>query len=296
MKKNRWMLLAMLGLLLGCARPEDTTFEASAIIEGTAIKVAAQTGGYLIEVAVDEGEQVEPAQPIAVVDTEKLSFQLEGVQAGLEELVAQREIAEANVQRVAEDFEYARTKYERYQTLYQTNAAPEQVVDDLRVAYTRAQITLESAKKTLASIASKEKALRAQAKLLQRQIADGVITAPISGTITTRYYDTGETVPTFAPVVEMIDLSRMWAKVYVSETYLPRIRIGDRATVRIDGTEQTLQGVVAWISPKAEFTPKNILTEESRTALVYAVKVTVDNPEHILKHGMPVVISLPLRS
>ncbi|MCI0693729.1 HlyD family efflux transporter periplasmic adaptor subunit [candidate division KSB1 bacterium] len=84
----------------------------------------------------------------------------------------------------------------------------------------------------------------------------------------------------------------MWTKVYVSETYLPQIKIGQPAQVKIDGTDQTLEGTVAWISAKAEFTPKNILTEESRTALVYAVKINIENPTRVLKHGMPVSIVL----
>ena len=60
----------------------------------------------------------------------------------------------------------------------------------------------------------------------------------------------------------------------------------------IDGLSETLQGSIIWISPKAEFTPKTILTPNTRTSLVYAVKITIPNKEGILKHGMPVVINL----
>ncbi|MDZ7291401.1 MAG: efflux RND transporter periplasmic adaptor subunit [candidate division KSB1 bacterium] len=286
-----FFLLSLL-LVTGCSKKNNSTFQASAILEGTAIKVAAQTGGYLLQVNFDEGEDVQIGQTVAVVDTEKLGYQLEQVRANLQELAVQHRIAETNVRRAQDDHAYAKIKYERYLDLFQKNAASQQVLDDLKIGYDRAKTALESAQQTLASIASREKGLEAQAKLLRRQINDALVKAPVSGTITTRYYDAGETIPPNAPLVEIIDLSKMWAKVYVSETYLPLIKIGQPAHIKVDGISQTFTGVVAWISAKAEFTPKNILTQESRTALVYAVKITVDNPDKILKHGMPVSVTL----
>jgi HlyD family secretion protein len=279
-------------MLPACGSKTDSAFEASAIIEGTAVKVAAQTGGYLMQVNVDEGDRVEMGQTLAVVDTEKLSYQLDQVQANLEELAVQQSIAESNLRRTKDDFEYARTRYERVAELFHQNAATEQARDDAKINLDRAQTAYESARQNVQALTSRQKALAAQVKLLRRQINDGSVKAPLSGTVTTRYFKTGETIPSNAALVEIIDLAQMWTKVYVSEKYLPQIRIGQGATIIIDGTDQTLTGKVAWINNKAEFTPKNILTEESRTALVYAVKVEVDNPGGILKHGMPVTVVL----
>jgi HlyD family secretion protein len=289
---KKYFLPLVVALLASCGQKDNSSFHASVIVEGTAVKVSAQTGGYLQHVLVEEGQEVQPGQTIAVVDTEKLSYQLEQVQANVQDLAVQHRLALTSVQRAKEDHEYAKTKYNRFLDLFQKNAASQQALDDSKIAYDRAVTALESAQQSLQSIAGKEKGLEAQGKLLRRQINDAIVKAPIGGTITTRYYDGGETIPANAPMVEIIDLSKMWAKVYVSETYLPQIKIGQPANVAIDGTEQTLTGSVAWISAKSEFTPKNILTQESRTALVYAVKITIDNPEGILKHGMPVAITL----
>ncbi|NUO79138.1 efflux RND transporter periplasmic adaptor subunit [candidate division KSB1 bacterium] len=292
MQKIVQYFLPALLLLASCANKDNSTFQASAIVEGTAIKVAAQTGGYLLKLSVDEGDDVASGDTLALVDVEKLSYQLEQVQASLDELDVQHRLASTNLRRAQQDYDYAKTKYARYLDLFQKNAASQQALDDLKNAYDRANTALDAAKQSLQAIASKEKGLEAQTKLLQRQINDAMVKAPVSGTITTRFYDAGETISSNAPVVELVDLSKMWTKVYVSETYLPKIKIGQPAQVKIDGTEQTLAGSVAWISAKAEFTPKNILTEESRTALVYAVKINIENPARVLKHGMPVSIVL----
>ncbi|MCG3120479.1 MAG: hypothetical protein ALAOOOJD_03211 [bacterium] len=292
MKKIAGYFGVALLLLSSCAKKNNSTFQATAIIEGTAIKVSAQTGGYLLKVNVEEGQDVGSGDTLAVVDAEKLGYQLNQMEANLDELNVQHRLATTNLRRAQEDYDYAKTKYERYLDLFKKNAASQQVLDDLKITHDRASTALESARQNLQSISSREKGLAAQMKLLQRQINDAMVTAPISGTVTTRFYDAGETIPPNAPLVEIVDLAKMWAKVYVSETYLPQIKIGQNAQVQIDGTTQTFTGTVAWISAKAEFTPKNILTQESRTALVYAVKISIDNPDHVLKHGMPVTISL----
>jgi len=292
MKRFLLFLLPAMVLFAGCRSKTDSAFTASVIIEGTAIKVAAQTGGYLLNVRVDEGDRVELGETLAVVDTEKLGYQLDQVHANLEELAVQQQIAESNLRRAKDDFEYARTRYTRMQELYQQNAATEQARDDGKINYDRAQTGYETARQNLEALLSRRKALEAQGKLLRRQMNDASVKSPLAGTVTTRYFKTGETIPPNAPVVEIIDLTEMWTKVYVSEKYLPQLRLGQDAVIQVDGTDQALHGKVAWINNKAEFTPKNILTEESRTALVYAVKVEVDNPNGVLKHGMPVTVTL----
>lgn len=294
MRATILMTIILISLLIGCQNRHDDQFNASGIMEGTSVKVAAQTGGLILDMKVEEGEEVALGQVIAVIDTEKLVYQLQQIQAGLEELGVQRQINMNSYEKAKLDFEHIKTKYLRFQELYEKNSASKQLLDDLKNAYDLVNTQLENAEQNLAVLNSKSKGLEAKLKLVKRQIRDATITAPISGSVVTKYFEKGEMVPRGAAVVEVIDLEQMWTKVYVSELLLPRIKLGRPAEIRIDGTEQTLLGRVSWISSRAEFTPKNILTDESRTSLVYAVKVAVDNPEQILKHGMPVEVVLGL--
>ncbi len=278
----------------GCGDEQSGSFHATGIVEGTDVKVSALTGGLLLNVRVDEGQDIDSGRVIAVVDTEKLVYQKELVEANAAEINVQDKINVNSLQKAQSDFDYIDKKYRRFQDLVKKQSASEQVLDDLKRNFDAAKTQLKNAHQSLRLIKNKKKALEAQLNIVKRQISDATILSPISGTVITKYYETGETVPTGFPVVQIIDLSEMWTKVYVSEKLLPKLNVGQDAMVRIDGSETTLDGKISWISPKAEFTPKNILTEESRTSLVYAVKITVSNPEGILKHGMPVEVEFDL--
>jgi HlyD family secretion protein len=96
-----------------------------------------------------------------------------------------------------------------------------------------------------------------------------------------------------APLLVITDLDHAWANAFVPEPVVPRITIGQAATVHTD-SGQTLPGTVTFVSPRAEFTPRNVQTAEERSRLVYRIKVTVDNTAGILKPGMPVDVELVL--
>ncbi|PLX31038.1 MAG: secretion protein HlyD, partial [Ignavibacteria bacterium] len=128
--------------------------------------------------------------------------------------------------------------------------------------------------------------------LVRRQLRDAEIVSPLDGRVLVRYTDAGELLAPGSPVCEIADLSDMWTKIYISETQLHMVKLGQHVKVRIDGSDDVLAGTVSWISSTAEFTPKTILTEETRTSLVYPVKVRVPNNDQLLKIGMPVTVTL----
>ena len=134
--------------------------------------------------------------------------------------------------------------------------------------------------------------MEAKIKSVNKRINDTKIIAPTAGIITNLYFEEGEAVPLFGSLLEIIDTKKMEVKIYISETRLSQVQYGQGVSVSVDGLDKTLDGTVIWVSPKAEFTPKTILTPNTRTSLVYAVKISINNEEGILKHGMPVVITL----
>jgi HlyD family secretion protein len=115
----------------------------------------------------------------------------------------------------------------------------------------------------------------------------------MSGIVTEKLADAGELLSPHAPVVVLADLDHVWANVYVNEPDVPRLRLGQSATVFTDAGGAGLPGTVSFIASKAEFTPRNVQTAEDRSKLVYRLKITVDNRAGTLKIGMPVEAEIP---
>ncbi len=290
------LFFAMLVLLVfSCESTEESSFTASSIVEGTVVKVSAQTGGQILQMDFDEGDDVELGATIAVLDSEKLVLQREQIEAGLDEIAVQHEISRNTLSQTRSAFDNVERKHRRIRELFEKKSASQQALDDISAAFDAASAQLNNARQNLKAVEARARGLRAQHKLLKRQLEDTRVVAPIAGVLTTKYHVAGEVVAPGLPIAEMIDLNEMWTKVYVSERLLAGIELGGDVEIRIDGTAESLTGKVAWISAKAEFTPKTILTEESRMSLVYAVKITIANPEHVLKHGMPAVAVMALR-
>jgi HlyD family secretion protein len=120
--------------------------------------------------------------------------------------------------------------------------------------------------------------------------------APFSGVALERQAELGELASAGTPVVTLADLDHIWLRVYLPETQLARVKFGQNVTVRSDSfPNKNYKGRVAFISPEAEFTPKNVQTDEERVTLVYRMKVDVENPHHELKPGMPADVYIPLQ-
>lgn len=125
-------------------------------------------------------------------------------------------------------------------------------------------------------------------ELLKSQIRDTTITAPIDGIVTNKAIEAGELVNLGTPIVTISNLNIVYLTIFVPQTKLGMIKLGQEASITVDSfTDRNFRGKVTYISPKAEFTPKNIQTKEERIKLVYGVKMEIENSDKSLKQGMP---------
>jgi HlyD family secretion protein len=164
-------------------------------------------------------------------------------------------------------------------------AAAEAVVTRVRAGARREEVDVAQARiaTTDATIAT-----------LEKQLKDATLSTPVGGVVTGKLTEVGEVIAPRAPVVVITDLDRAWADVYVPEPAVPRIALGQPATLFTDAGGPGLSGTVSYISPKAEFTPRNVQTADERAKLVYRIRVTVDNTAGVLKQGMPVDAEIAL--
>ncbi len=280
---------ALLAASCGDQKSDDMVFTGA--MDAVTVRISAQSAGTILELNFDEGDPVDSGAVLLRVDSEKSSYQLEQSRASLEEITHQLEAARAQLAAATTGRDNLKTRHERFNALLDSKAVTRQSVDDLRAQLDAADDQLRASRNSLNALASRKKQIEAGIRILDRQLLDARIVSPVTGTVLVRYVEKGEFVAPGAPVCEIADLSSMWTRIYVPETDLQALKLGGKARILVDGVpEAGLEGTVTWISDKAEFTPKTILTEETRTSLVYAARIKAPNPEGLLKIGMPVTI------
>ncbi|NOY77333.1 MAG: HlyD family efflux transporter periplasmic adaptor subunit [Calditrichaeota bacterium] len=291
--KYKMLVFLLGGILLGAgchsARKQAVY---TGVLEGRTIDVPALTGGKIVRLNVSTGDEVAKGDTIAVNDTSTLILQKAQLQAGFKEINAQKDVLATHLNQAKANVSYVRQELKRIQTLVQKKSAPQQKLDAVTNKLEQAEAALRLARQNFQILSAKRDQLFAKINLVQKKIDDATILSPAQGLVTVKYFEAGEAVPPLGPVVELLKIDTLHVKIYVAEKTLPKIRTGQKATLHVDGLNRSFEGRVIWISPKAEFTPKTILTPETRTSLVYAVKIRVPNPEGILKDGMPVTIEL----
>ncbi len=298
-------------LLIAACAPRERGLTASGTIEATEVKIAARVGGEILGLPAAEGSRVEKGQVLVRIDPSTQELQLEQARAG--QLLADAQLrlllkgaraedveqAQEGLTQAQEALRMARDDARRMSGLYETGSATQKQKEDAEARLVAAQSQANSAAqalKKLQNLARPEEVQAASARvdqariavqLLEKAVRDATLASPIDGQVTRRLAEVGELAAPGTTLLVLSDLGRVYLTVYVTEPDLARLRVGRPVTVRIDGVPATFPGTVTFISSEAEFTPKNIQTRDERVKLVFAVKIGIDNPDGVLKPGMP---------
>jgi len=307
------LLFSGIIILQGCADAnKQSRIEASGTIEATNVIVSSRVSGEVLQLAVDEGGNVNPGDTLLYIDNEMLTIQLKQAEAGKDIAEAQLSMLKNGARRedVSQteeilnqakiNYTSAKQDYERMRNLYDSKSITKKQFDDAsaRVHITEAQ--LKAARENLNRVKNfarpeelkqSEANLRkaeASCDLLKKNIRDTYVTSPIKGIVVRKFVEKGENVNPAASLFKISDLGIVDLIIYVSEEELGFVKLGQKADISIDAyRDKIYTGEIVFISPEAEFTPKNIQTKDERTKLVFAVKIRIKNPAYELKPGMP---------
>jgi HlyD family secretion protein len=290
----------------------DTSLRISGNIEAHESVVSFKVQGRILELPVQEGQYVRQGDLLARLDNDDYRQLVSVDEATVRTREAELELALAG-SRVQEiqaakhslldaqaDLELKRAEFKRRQALLEEQGVSHEDVESARTLLKRAQASYERVKHTHDQIVEgtrKEEIAVRQANLqLAREhlqmsrvkLGYTILSAPISGVVLVRQAELGEVVSPGTPVVTIADVEHLWMRGYINETDLGRVRWGQPATVRTDTyPDKPYPGRVSFISSQAEFTPKSVETHKERVTLVYRIKISLDNPNHELKPGMP---------
>jgi HlyD family secretion protein len=286
---RRIILIAAAALASTACSDKAPKADAYGNFEATEVTISAETNGRILSFRREEGSPVEKGDTIAVIDSTLFHLQKAEVDAGMNGTRTRLSSINAQNAILNQQSENLNVNIERTRKMLQDQAATQKQLDDLtgQSAVIGKQVAANNTQK--ASVSAELAVYESRKATLNEQILRCVVRSPLAGTIINKYSEEGEVTAAGKPLAKIADLSVMKLKVYVSGAQLGNIKTGQECTVRTDSGEKgykTFNGTIAYISGKAEFTPKIIQTKEERVTLVYAVTIDVKN-DGTLKSGMP---------
>ena len=290
MKKTAILLTAI--ILISCNKNSEKA-DAYGNFEATEITVSSESNGKIEFLNVEEGEQLKKGSLVGLIDTLQLHYNREQLKASIETVQSKSASVLSQINVLNEQLKTAKIEQTRIQNMYAENAATKRQIDEIDGKVKVIEKQISSVQSQNAPILNEIKSIKVQIEKLDDQIKKSKISNPVDGTVLTKYAEPSEITAFGKPLYKIANLNEMELRVYVTETQLAHIKIGQKVTVAIDADNDTkkYEGNITWISAQAEFTPKVIQTKEERANLVYAVKVAVKN-DGSLKIGMPAEVWL----
>ncbi|MCX6318945.1 MAG: HlyD family efflux transporter periplasmic adaptor subunit [Bacteroidetes bacterium] len=306
MKKSLFLIIISAALIISGCKSGTSNFDASGTFEADETIVSSELSGRILTLSVAEGASLSKDSVVGTVDASNIALQEEQVEASISALKEKTADAAPQVQLLQNQLAVQQAQLNnlqhekaRIENLVKADAATGKQLDDItaqvevankQMNVTRQQIAVQQNNTATQnrSILSETDPLRKRVAQLKDQVQKGRIINPVTGTVLTKYANAGEVTSAGKALYKIADLSSLNLRAYITGTQLSLIKLNQSVKVMIDqGAKKYKEynGIITWISDKAEFTPKTIQTKEERANLVYAIKVKVQNDGY-LKIGM----------
>jgi HlyD family secretion protein len=293
MKTNIFFLkiLSVFGLmmiLMSCGNEELS--DAYGQFEADEVTISAEASGILESFTVKEGIGLKAGEKVGQVDSTQLHLRKEELQATIKSIRTNIAKLDAQAEVYQEQLQTARKDLQRFTNLKQDNAATQQQIDQAQGQVNVLEKQISSVNVQKQSVYAELETMRTRIAQVQDQLDKTELINPVTGTVLSSYAEPNELVSTGKPLYEIAGLEEMILRVYISGAQLSQVTLGQKVEVLIDKNaeeNESLSGAVRWIASEAEFTPRMIQTKEERVTQVYAVEITVPNPDGKLKIGMP---------
>ena len=289
--KKLFISLILLAVLAACNN-NKSKYDAEGFFESTEITISAESIGKIMMLNINEGENIEADHIIGYIDTTQLHLSKLQLTKNAESINSNRPDIKKQISALESQIKKCEKERTRIMNMLHDGAATTKQLDDIESQIEILNNQLEAQKSSLTnstlSLDAQSLSIATQIDAIEDKLEKSKIKSPISGTILSKYAQTGEFTTVGKPLFKVADMDNVYLRAYVTSAQLNKIKLGDNVTVFADYGGDNIreyQGTIEWIASKNEFTPKNIQTDDERENLVYAIKVAVKNDGYI-KLGM----------
>ncbi len=320
-KKKLAIVLILVGLVAATVyftsqKQQATELTLSGNVDIRQVNLSFRVAGRLKSLKVDEGARVVAGAVLGELDNQPYTIALSDARANHAALEAHRRLYKKGYRK--EDIQQARATLtarqaaqlnasqllQRQKQLTGSGAASQRLLDEAQSAFDQSTAQVEATSqqyKELSSGYRKEEVAEVEANFQRSsaqldsatlQLADTILTAPAKGIILTRAVEPGTMLGAGSTVLTLSLTDPVWVRAYVAEPDLGKVAPGTKVNVITDARKEPYAGTIGFVSPTSEFTPKNVETTDLRTALVYRLRIVIDQPDAQLRQGMPVTVRI----
>ncbi|MCL3882908.1 HlyD family efflux transporter periplasmic adaptor subunit [Marivita sp. GX14005] len=250
-------------------------------LEADQIDIATKSPGRVARILVNEGELVEAGDVLAIMDTRELEAQLARGKADAASAASQVDEVRALIEQRRAEVNMAEDDFGRASTLVDRGVNPQVLADQQMTRLKSAEAALHAAQASLTTAERRVEAANALVALYETQIADATLTAPVLGRILYRLAQPGEVLGGGGKIITLLDLSQVYMEIFLPADEALRTGLGAEARIRIDSIPYAIPAYVSFVSPEAQFTPKQVETAKEREKLMFRVKVRL--PEELVE-------------
>jgi HlyD family secretion protein len=259
----------------------ETTFTGLAFgngrLEATEIDVATKLQGRVAQIAVNEGDMVEEGQVVARMDTQVLNAQLREAEAQKLKMEQEKNVAEAVIAQRESEYTFAQQVLKRTQKLADAGVTDQNQLDHDRAAERAAKAIWTAAKAQAVSAEAAIESAKATIERIQADINDSILKSPRYGRVQYRLAEPGEVLAAGGKILTLVDITDVYMTFYLPTKDAGKLAIGAEARIVLDAIpDRAIPAKISFVSPTAQFTPKEVETKNEREKLMFRVKVKID--------------------
>lgn len=277
-------------LIVAACRSESSLIKAAGVVDGETYLLTSLVGGQIVEYNLHEGDKVVKGQVAARIDSAKLNKKLEALLIAEGELRINQAKLEKQIDLLKRNHNYWQKQVERLKKLAESHAVTGDELDRAQLQLDQVEAEIEINRSSLESLRLQQQSILKQREELELQLQDYTLKIPVDGQVLESLVTLGETILPGKALARILVHDSLFVETFLEERELARLKPQQEATIIVDGFPRPLKGQIYYISREAEFSPKYIISEKERKALLYQVKIKVGDKEGILKLGMPVTV------
>jgi len=244
-------------------------------IEADQTDIATKYPGRILSVNVKEGDLVEIGQVVATMDVKDIEAHREGAEAQLAEAREAVQEARAGLAKSQSDLEFREAEYSRALSLVGSGAMSQRATDQRKMARDVAKSGVKAALARLRTLEKGVEAYEAGLKEIDTQLEDSSLASTIHGRVLYRLAEPGEVIGAGGKILTLVNLTEIYMETFLAADQVRLVALGSDARIIIDGLDFAIPAIVSFVSPEAQFTPKQVETLEERQKLMFRLKLRI---------------------